>query len=58
MASRKNPCSIPPAQRLKKQSSQVNGKIWKLFDSIKGDVDITGKTGKVIIEIHYQYDGG
>lgn len=24
----------------------------------KGNVDITGKTGKVIIEIHYQYEGG
>jgi hypothetical protein len=29
-----------------------------IFDSGKGDVDITGKTGKVIIEVHYQYEGG
>jgi hypothetical protein len=36
----------------------VDSEPHKILDSGKGDVDITGKTGKVIIEIHYQYEGG
>ena len=35
------------------RSVKVNGKRHKAFDAVKGDVDVTGYSGRVTVEVKY-----
>ena len=48
----------PDARRLQREADRfrqvrINGRVTKRFDARKGDVDITGRNGRIVVEARY-----